>query len=79
MEIEDATVVSIYALDVASGAMIWKYPLQSGSGYTLPLIAEDVVYVGNKDSIDALDMKTGELLWQVEVDSEYEYYEEQFP
>lgn len=63
---------TLYALDAMSGIMIWQYTLQSTC--TMPVASKTAVYVANKDSIDAIDLKTGQLLWQVSVDSLYEFY-----
>ena len=56
-----------------SGELVWQFALRDGAR---PVVENSVVYIANLHSIDALDLKTGELLWQVEVDSgyEYEYY-----
>ena len=42
-------------------------------GVTEPVIIAGAVYIGNRDSIDVLDLETGMLLWQVEVDSSYSF------
>lgn len=63
---------TLYALDAVSGTMIWQYTLQSTR--TMPVTSETAVYVANKDSIDAIDLRTGQLLWQISVDSLYEFY-----
>lgn len=57
----------LYGLESTSGAAVWEYQLK-GIGYRV--VSEDIVYLANGDSIDALDLKTGRLLWQVLVDSE---------
>lgn len=65
----------VTALDAISGDTLWKYELVSGGrGLSDSLVNEGVVYVGNQRTIDALDLQTGALLWQVEVDSAYEFY-----
>jgi outer membrane protein assembly factor BamB len=70
---------TLYGIDTEFGDLIWIYQLhqqnqyEPSTGTPLPLITKDVVYVGNVDTIDALEKQTGQLLWQVKVDSEYEY------
>lgn len=68
----------IYGLDANSGQLIWKYQLKGSpdGGYTFPLMLEDAIYVGNVNTIDVLDRKSGRLLWQVPVNSEYQYTKE---
>ena len=71
-----APAARLYGLDAATGAKIWEYALkcEDGShGVTAPVVIAGVVYIGNRDSIDVLDLETGMLLWQVEVDSSYSF------
>lgn len=63
-------VYGLHALDSASGGMVWSYFVYD---YTEPIVLDNTVYVGNRYSIDALDLRTGHVLWQVDVDSRYEY------
>lgn len=65
----------LYALDAATGSLIWKYYLNAEfHGLTEPVVSGMAVYVGNRDAIDILDLETGKLLQQIEVNSEYEFY-----
>jgi outer membrane protein assembly factor BamB len=66
----------LYGVDTATGAKIWEYALKyryGSHGVTEPVIIAGAVYIGNRDSIDVLDLETGTLLWQVEVDSSIIY------
>ena len=55
--------------------MIWEYYLNAEPyGITEPVISEGNVYIGNRNSIDVLDLRTGKLLQRIKVDSEYEFY-----
>ncbi|MCP4604338.1 MAG: PQQ-binding-like beta-propeller repeat protein [Proteobacteria bacterium] len=74
---------TLYGLDANSGAMIWQYRVSGNHGMydgygsspvVLPVLNDGTVYIANKNTIDALDLNTGELQWQVEIDSDYEYY-----
>jgi outer membrane protein assembly factor BamB len=68
--------LKLYGVDSATGAKIWEYDLKYGDGshgVTAPVVIAGAVYIGNRDSIDALDLETGKLLWQVEVDSSYSF------
>lgn len=52
----------VYALDAATGTVLWKYAASTGSS---PLIANDVLYFGSEDSnVYALNARTGAPLWQ---------------
>jgi len=71
-----APAVRLYGLDGATGAKIWEYALKYGDGsqgVTAPVVIAGAVYIGDRDSIDVLDLETGMLLWQVEVDSSYSF------
>lgn len=68
--VDRSRVYRLYALDVTSGEMIWSYPLYD---FAEPVVRDGVAYIGNRYTIDALDLRTGDVLWQVNIDSEYEY------
>jgi outer membrane protein assembly factor BamB len=61
--------VILTALEPRSGTLMWEYDLVQ---YPLggPIVNDGAVYVANGDSVDALDLKTGQLLWQVPIDSQ---------
>lgn len=61
----------LYALDAATGKLVWK---SDPPEPVRILVDKDVVYVASKDSINVIDLSTGELLWKVDVDSEYQLY-----
>lgn len=52
----------VYALDAATGNVIWQYepPFTPGS----PTVADGIVYVPVYTSLYALDARTGALIWQ---------------
>ena len=55
---------AVYAVDIETGAMKWKYPAEASSDvsfYAAPAIAEDgVIYLGSYDkSVHAVDAATG--------------------
>ncbi len=55
---------NIYALDAATGAVIWKHTTGDQVRAT-PTVADGVVYVGSWDeTMYALDAQNGEVLWQ---------------
>jgi len=62
----------LYGFDAQTGALVWQHPLETHNN--IPLIIEDVVYIGHKNTVDAIDLKNGTLLWRIMVDTEYEYY-----
>ena len=67
---------TMYALDSSSGNPIWEYtpPILDGSALINDyVVAENSVYLTTDDKVTALDLLTGELLWQVELDNEIEY------
>lgn len=54
----------VYALDAATGKLIWKYRGDSGF-HSSPAISRGVVYIGCWDSaFYALDARTGQLKWK---------------
>lgn len=63
----------LYGVDAETGLVIWKHPSTRSSNE--PLVVEDIVYTGYNNLIDAIDLKTGELLWRIDIDSAYEYYD----
>lgn len=63
----------LYGIDVETGSVVWKHPSAQASNN--PLVIDDVVYTGYNKLIDAIDLQSGELLWRVDIDSQYEYYD----
>jgi len=60
----DAPDNSLYALDAATGALVWKYTTGSNV-FSSPAVANGVVYVGSDDfNLYALDAGTGALRWK---------------
>jgi outer membrane protein assembly factor BamB len=54
----------VYALDVRSGALLWRYTAVGDEVHSSPAVANGVVYVASLDSnVYALNAKTGEKLW----------------
>jgi len=65
----------LYGLDIETGGVVWEYYLNAEPyGVTEPVISKRAVYIGNRDSVDVLDLKTGKLLQRVKVHSEYQFY-----
>jgi outer membrane protein assembly factor BamB len=56
----NVTEPGIYALDAATGNTIWYV---SGGSDCAPTIINNTVYVGNGNTIDAINATTGALLW----------------
>ncbi|MBN1878419.1 MAG: PQQ-binding-like beta-propeller repeat protein [Anaerolineae bacterium] len=69
---DDCSSSGWYALELTSGAKLWEYAVRGGS--VNAIVYEGVVYIAHQSAIDALDLATGTLLWQVEVDSTYKFY-----
>jgi outer membrane protein assembly factor BamB len=61
----------LVALDAATGAERWRYPVtDDGSGTVHGLSAADgVVYAGGPEGLDAISVADGTLLWRYEVDN----------
>jgi len=65
----------LYALDAATGSAAWEYYLNAEVyGLTEPVVSGTTVYIGNRDSIDVIDLETGGLLQKIKVNSVYEFY-----
>ncbi len=61
----------VYALDENTGKFLWKYQTQKGVSHSLPLLADNKVFVGDDSgSIYALDSATGKLAWKKQLDAE---------
>lgn len=66
---------NLYALELASGKLVWKYQTESEQEYSLwigvqasPTIFDDKVYIGSRDGfLYSLDAKTGERLWRYDM------------
>lgn len=53
----------VHAVDLATGAALWEYPVDS-SVHGTPAVADGVVYAGTlRGTLYALDARTGDLLW----------------
>ena len=55
----------VYGLDAESGRFLWKTQIAADPSHSLPLVAEEKVFVGDDSgSLNALDAITGKILWQ---------------
>ena len=55
---------NVYALNAATGALIWKYTT-GFNVFSSPAVANGVVYVGSRDgNVYALNAGTGALIWK---------------
>ncbi len=55
----------IYALDENTGKFLWKFKTDKGIPYSLPLFAENKVFIGdNSGSVYAIDADNGKLAWK---------------
>ncbi|HLD43749.1 MAG TPA: PQQ-binding-like beta-propeller repeat protein [Candidatus Nanoarchaeia archaeon] len=55
----------VYALDAGTGEFLWKYQTQKGISHSLPLFAENKLFVGDDSgTIYALDEAHGNLIWK---------------
>ncbi len=63
-------VLSVFALDAATGAEVWRNDLAAIDGYSSisdPVVVDGVVYVGTRDQgLFALDLATGAQLWRAD-------------
>lgn len=60
----------IYALDVKSGSVMWKYRGNRDAGggrHPSPTLADGTIYVGDENYLYAFDAETGEVKWRFEV------------
>ena len=65
----------VYGIDIVAGTEVWKYSLEPADTSPVePLVSGNIVYIATKNSIDALNLVTGKVLWSVPLDSSYEYY-----
>jgi eukaryotic-like serine/threonine-protein kinase len=57
----------VYAIDLTTGSLIWKYALLKGSNgdVSSPALDGNTVYVGSDDGVWALNATTGALVWDV--------------
>ena len=61
----------IYALDEDTGKFLWKYQTEKGISHSLPLFADDKVFVGDDSGhIYAIDASNGNLIWKKRLDAE---------
>ncbi len=58
-----------YAIDVTTGAEIWRFQGTEPSLFFAPVLRDDRVFVTNDRWLYALDAESGHLLWQAEHDS----------
>ena len=55
--------VSLFALDAASGELLWRY--QTGADDLIsPVVAAGIVYAGAADNLHALDAVSGQQVWR---------------
>ena len=55
----------VYALDESTGNFLWKYQTQRGVSHSLPLFANNKVFVGDDSgNIYALNADNGNLIWK---------------
>ena len=55
----------VYALDENTGKFLWKYQTQKGISHSLPLFADNKVFVGDDSgNIYALNADNGNLIWK---------------
>lgn len=55
----------VYALNENTGKFLWKYQTQKGVSHSLPLFADNWVFIGDDSgSIYALDADNGNLIWK---------------
>ena len=54
---------TVYAFDVGTGDLVWKYAASGPTCGTL-VVANGVVYVGTDKNAYALNASTGDLLWE---------------
>src|SRR3990167_7927293 len=60
----------IYALDEATGNLLWKYQTKKQITHSNPVFAESKVFVGDESgSVYAIDAKTGKLVWQKQLEA----------
>jgi outer membrane protein assembly factor BamB len=55
----------LFALDTATGNELWRVPTRFGSP-TSPAVVDEVVYVGGREFVHALDATTGAEHWRFE-------------
>ncbi|MBS3122266.1 PQQ-binding-like beta-propeller repeat protein [Candidatus Woesearchaeota archaeon] len=61
----------IYALDENNGNFLWKYQTQKGVSHSLPLFADNKVFVGDDSgNIYALNADNGNLIWKKYLEAE---------
>ncbi len=62
---------SLYAIDLASGKLRWKYSVAASIQESSPCVLNGVVYVGDLDDIfHAVDAATGKARWTFKAESE---------
>jgi len=62
---------SLYAIDLATGALRWQYQTKSQVGESSPLVHGGLVYIGDLDGvIHAVDVPTGKARWTFKTDGE---------
>lgn len=62
---------TLYGVDVINGLPIWTYQLNQ---CLEPIVVSETIYISNQESIDTLDLKTGQLLWQTKIETSFEFF-----
>jgi len=61
----DISLSFIYTLDEETGKFLWKYQTEKGMSHSLPLFADDKVFVGDDSGkIYAINAGNGDLAWK---------------
>lgn len=61
----------VYALNEASGQLLWKYQTQKSISNSIPVFADGKVFVGDDSgTLYAIEAKSGELVWKKFLDAE---------
>ena len=59
----------VYALNEKTGKFLWKFKTDKGIPYSLPLFAENKVFIGdNSGSVYAIDADDGKLIWKKQLE-----------
>src|SRR3989344_2925732 len=61
----------VYALDEGTGKFLWKYQTQKGVSHSLPLFADNKVFIGDDSgNVYALNADNGNLIWKKYLEAE---------
>lgn len=67
-----STANGLYALDAATGSLVWVYPTEMPLGHS-PTIIDGVAYVGGFDhKLHAVDAYTGDFLWSFSAEAGFD-------